>query len=113
MRHAQRSTTKENLEFMPDLLSPEQRSSLMRRVRRESTKPELVVRSKLHAMGYRFRLHRRNLPGTPDIVLPRRRIASFVHGCFWHGHEGCRRYRLPGTRTEWWADKIASNRARD
>jgi DNA mismatch endonuclease, patch repair protein len=79
----------------------------------KDTAPELAVRRLLHSMGYRFRLHRRDLPGTPDIVLPRYEKAIFVHGCFWHGHAGCRFGRLPKSRLGYWAPKIAANRARD
>jgi len=96
-----------------DKLDPERRSALMARVRQENTKPELVTRRLLHSMGFRFRLHDRRLPGTPDIVLKRHRKIVFVHGCFWHGHEGCRRSELPETRHDWWAAKIAGNRQRD
>ncbi|MBD0272344.1 MAG: DNA mismatch endonuclease Vsr [Acetobacteraceae bacterium] len=97
---------------MADRLSPEARSALMARIRGKDTRPELAVRSMLHAMGFRFRLHRRDLPGTPDIVLSGRRKAIFVHGCFWHGH-GCGCARLPKTRLDYWGPKIAANRARD
>ncbi|HEY7811269.1 MAG TPA: very short patch repair endonuclease [Allosphingosinicella sp.] len=101
-------------ELLPnDHLTPEQRSRNMSRIRGSNTKPELAVRKMLHRAGFRFRLHRRDLPGTPDIVLPRHRVAVFVHGCFWHGHEECRRSALPKTRREFWAEKIARNRARD
>lgn len=85
----------------------------MARVGSKDTMPEIVVRQLLHAMGYRFRLHRRDLPGTPDVVLPRLGKAIFVHGCFWHGHSGCRLGRLPKSRLEYWGPKIAANRARD
>lgn len=84
----------------------------MRAVKGKNTGPELVVRRALHAMGYRFRLHRRDLPGTPDIVLPSRRVAIFVHGCFWHGHR-CRKGRLPKSNVAFWAEKIDRNKARD
>jgi DNA mismatch endonuclease (patch repair protein) len=97
---------------MTDRLTPEARSALMARIRGKDTEPERAVRRLLHAMGFRFRLHRRDLPGTPDIVLPGRRKAIFVHGCFWHGH-GCGRARLPKTRLDYWGPKIAANRARD
>ncbi len=73
----------------------------------------MAVRSVLHRAGHRFRLHDRRLPGTPDIVLPRHRLAIFVHGCFWHGHVGCKRATLPASRTEFWREKIARNAARD
>jgi DNA mismatch endonuclease (patch repair protein) len=85
----------------------------MARVRKVDTKPELIVRRALHAMGYRFRLHRRDLPGTPDIVLPARRKVIFVHGCFWHQH-GCKLAgRLPQTREDYWGPKLKRNRERD
>jgi DNA mismatch endonuclease (patch repair protein) len=96
-----------------DQLSPQARSANMSRVRSKDTQPELRVRRLLHRAGYRFRLHRRDLPGSPDIVLPRYRTAIFVHGCFWHGHEGCRRSKLPATRTDFWRAKIDRNRTRD
>ncbi len=98
---------------MADKMSPEARSALMSRVRSKDTKPEHVVRRLLHGMGYRFRIHQRLLPGTPDIVLRRHRTAIFVHGCFWHGHEGCRRARLPETRRDFWEAKISRNITRD
>lgn len=98
---------------MPDVLTPEQRSRNMRAIKGRDTVPELIVRRMLHAMGYRFRLHRRDLPGRPDIVIPGRRIALFVHGCFWHRHR-CRYGRVePVTRTEFWQAKFATNVARD
>lgn len=97
---------------MGDRLTRDQRRLNMRRVRAKDTKPEMKVRSLLHGQGFRFRLHRRDLPGRPDIVLPRHRAAVFVHGCFWHGH-GCSLFRLPVTQTEFWSAKIAGNRRRD
>ncbi|MDQ4087190.1 MAG: very short patch repair endonuclease [Pseudomonadota bacterium] len=96
-----------------DRLTAAERSKNMSRVRNRDTAPELAVRRLLHRAGYRFRLHRRDLPGKPDIVLPRWRLAIFVHGCFWHGHEGCRRAALPSARQEFWSSKIGRNRARD
>lgn len=81
-------------------------------IRGRNTKPEILVRSLLHRQGFRFCLHVRELPGKPDIVLPRYRAAIFVHGCFWHGHD-CPLYKLPGTRTDFWRDKIERNRASD
>ncbi len=96
-----------------DTLSPEQRSRTMSRIKGKDTAPERAVRSLLHRMGYRFRLHRKTLPGTPDIVLPRHRAVIFVHGCFWHGHPGCGRATLPATRREFWSRKIADTRERD
>lgn len=97
---------------MTDRLTPERRSRLMARIGPKNTKPELTVRRMLHAAGWRYRLHRKGLPGTPDIVFGTRRAVLFVHGCFWHGHH-CRLGRLPKTRTEFWSEKIAGNRARD
>jgi DNA mismatch endonuclease (patch repair protein) len=85
---------------------------MMSGIRGQNTKPEILVRSLLHRQGFRFRLHVRELPGKPDIVLPRYRAAIFVHGCFWHGHD-CPLYRLPGTRPDFWQDKINRNRASD
>lgn len=84
----------------------------MRQVKGKDTRPERVVRSLLHHLGYRFRLHRKDLPGTPDIVFPSRRLTLFVHGCFWHGH-GCRIGQLPKSRLDYWQPKIAANRERD
>lgn len=95
-----------------DVHSPSQRRFNMARVRNRDTKPELAVRRKLHGGGFRFRLHVQELPGRPDIVLPKHRTVVFVHGCFWHGH-ACRAGRLPGTRTEFWAAKVSGNHARD
>jgi DNA mismatch endonuclease (patch repair protein) len=85
----------------------------MRANRAKHTKPEVTVRKVLHAMGYRFRLHRRDLPGTPDIAFPGRRKAVQVHGCFWHQHDGCRRSTIPATRKEYWMPKLARNKERD
>lgn len=85
----------------------------MRAVRRAGTVPEIIVRKLLHAHGYRFRLHRRALPGTPDIVLPRYKLAIFVHGCFWHRHEGCSKATTPKTRLPFWTGKFEQNVARD
>jgi DNA mismatch endonuclease (patch repair protein) len=89
------------------------RSALMARIPSRDTGPELLVRKALHAAGLRFRLHRRDLPGTPDIVLPRHRTAVLVHGCFWHQHAGCRLAGHPKTRTAYWNGKFAANLARD
>ena len=97
---------------MADVVDKATRSRMMRGIRGKDTKPELRLRRALHAQGFRYRLHVRDLPGKPDIVLPRYRAAVFVHGCFWHGHD-CALFRLPGTRTEFWRDKIEGNRARD
>lgn len=89
------------------------RSALMARIRSRDTGPELAVRRMLHAMGHRFGLHRRDLPGKPDVVLPARRLALFVHGCFWHRHPGCRFATFPKTRADYWGPKLAGNVARD
>jgi DNA mismatch endonuclease (patch repair protein) len=97
---------------MTDRLDPDRRRRLMQQVKGKDTLPEKTVRSLLHRMGYRFRLHRRDLPGTPDIVLPGWRVALFVHGCYWHGH-GCRIGKLPKSRLDYWGPKIDANRARD
>lgn len=95
-----------------DTRTPEQRSYIMRSVRGRDTGPELVVRSLLHRLGFRFSLHRKNLAGRPDIVLPRHKAVVFVHGCFWHGH-GCAKGRLPKSRLDFWGPKIQKNRNRD
>jgi DNA mismatch endonuclease (patch repair protein) len=90
-----------------------QRSALMARVRSKDSKPELVVRKLAHRLGYRFRLHRRDLPGTPDLVFPRFRKVVFVHGCFWHRHRGCARTTNPKTRSAFWSEKFEQNIKRD
>lgn len=90
-----------------------ERSRIMAAVPSRDTKPEIQVRRMLHALGGRFRLHRRDLPGCPDIVLPSRRIAIFVHGCFWHGHNCRRGARIPRTNRDYWTAKIARNSQRD
>jgi len=92
-----------------DNFSPEKRSWIMRQVRSKNTSPEIIVRSILHRMGYRFRLHRKDLPGNPDIVLPRFRKVIFVHGCFWHGHYCKRGQNRPKTRPDYWNKKIEKN----
>ena len=95
-----------------DTITPEERSVLMGRIRSKNTRPELAVRSLLHRLGYRFRLHRRDLPGRPDIVLPKHRKVILIHGCFWHGHT-CRLASKPKSNESYWSTKIESNRARD
>lgn len=85
----------------------------MRRIRKTNTGPELRVRRAAHKLGYRFRLHRRDLPGTPDLVFPRLRKIVLVHGCFWHQHPGCRLARLPKSRSEYWLPKLSRNQKRD
>lgn len=90
-----------------------QRSALMARVRGKNSKPEITVRRMAHRLGYRFRLYRRDLPGTPDLVFPKLRKVIFVHGCFWHRHQGCSRTTTPKTRFEYWAEKFKRNMERD
>ncbi len=97
---------------MSDTFSPSQRSELMARIRSKNTGPERAVRSILSAHGFRFRLHRAGLPGTPDIVMSKRRIAIFVHGCFWHSHS-CQKGRKPGTNKTYWNAKLERNVQRD
>jgi DNA mismatch endonuclease, patch repair protein len=97
---------------MADVVSPEVRSRMMSGIRGSNTKPEIALRSGLHRLGLRFTL-RSKLPGKPDIVLPRHKVAVFFHGCFWHGHEGCPLFKIPGTRPEFWKAKIDGNRSRD
>jgi len=96
-----------------DRLTKERRSWNMRQVRSKNTKPEIAVRSLLHRLGFRFRLHPSNLPGKPDIVLPKHKTAVFVHGCFWHRHPNCPDATTPKTRTEFWLGKFAENVSRD
>jgi len=101
---------------MADIFTPEKRSEVMSKIRGRNTKPELAVRSMLHHLGYRFTVNgpkNKKLPGRPDIVLPKYKAVIFVHGCFWHGHEGCRDFHIPKSRTEFWENKIYGNRARD
>lgn len=98
---------------MPDIVSPETRSRMMAGIRGKDTKPELLLRRALHRDGFRYRLHAKNLPGRPDLVFPRYKAAVFIHGCFWHGHEGCKYFKVPSTRPEFWEAKILGNRERD
>lgn len=99
---------------MTDTLTPQQRSLRMAKIHGKDTKPEMVVRRLVHGLGFRYRLHRKDLPGKPDLVFSSRRRVIFVHGCFWHGHgAGCPLTRLPKSNTEFWKSKIESNRARD
>lgn len=98
---------------MTDTLTPLERGRRMAAVRAKDTQPEMLVRRLLHRLGYRYRLHRRDLPGTPDLVFPSRRAVVFVHGCFWHRHEGCALARMPKSRLEFWQDKLEGNRRRD
>jgi len=96
-----------------DKISPEHRSWNMSRIRSGNTKPEIIVRSLLHRMGYRFRLHKKDLPGKPDIVLPKYRTIIFVHGCFWHRHSECRYAYTPKSRIDFWEEKFTRNIERD
>ncbi|WP_022728415.1 very short patch repair endonuclease [Fodinicurvata sediminis] len=96
-----------------DFVSKEKRSKIMRGVKQENTKPEILVRRIIHSSGYRFRLHRKDLPGRPDIVLPKYQLAIFVHGCFWHQHDGCHDDRMPTSNTEYWTQKLQRNKERD
>lgn len=98
---------------MTDIVSPEKRSEMMSGIRSRDTKPERTVRSWLHRNGYRFRINRKDLPGTPDIVLPKYRTVIFVHGCFWHRHEGCKLAYMPKSNVRKWADKFSKNVERD
>lgn len=94
---------------MADVHDKETRSYNMSRIKGKDTKPEMLVRKFLHANGFRYRLHVKNLPGKPDIVLPKYKTVIFVHGCFWHGHKGCKKAKLPTTKAEWWKNKIDGN----
>ena len=96
-----------------DVYPPAKRSAVMARVKGTDTGPELAVRRLLWRLGARYRLHRRDLPGSPDIVLPGRKLAVFVHGCFWHGHDCARGARVPKANRDYWVGKVARNRARD
>ncbi|UVI39680.1 very short patch repair endonuclease [Qipengyuania spongiae] len=98
---------------MADSLTPERRSWNMSRIRSRDTRPERALRSMLHRAGFRFRLHDRSLPGTPDIVMRKYRAAILVHGCYWHRHEGCRNATTPSTRTDFWLKKFGATVERD
>lgn len=98
---------------MADRISSERRSLLMSRIAAKNTTPELAVRALAHAMGFRFRLHRRDLPGTPDLVFPKYRTVVFVHGCFWHRHSGCSKATTPKSNVEYWKAKFERNVERD
>lgn len=98
---------------MADVMTPEQRSRCMAAIKGKDTKPEMIVRKYLFSRGLRFRVQVRKLPGKPDIVLPKYRAVIFVNGCFWHGHEGCKYYRLPKSNIEFWENKIKNNKDRD
>ena len=98
---------------MADVHSKEIRSKNMAAIKAKNTKPEMLVRRFLHANGYRYKLHDKSLPGKPDIVLPKYKTVIFVHGCYWHGHENCKYFVVPKTRTQWWLNKINGNIAND
>lgn len=98
---------------MSDVVSPEIRSKMMSGIKGKNTKPEVRVRQYLHGQGFRYSLHRRDLAGSPDLVLPKYHAAVFVHGCFWHAHPQCRYAATPSTRREFWTAKLAANRLRD
>ena len=98
---------------MADVHTIEQRSYNMSRIKSKDTKPEMLVRRFLHANGFRYKLHDKSLSGKPDIVLPKYRTVIFVHGCFWHGHNNCKYFVVPKTRTDWWLNKINTNKAND
>jgi DNA mismatch endonuclease (patch repair protein) len=98
---------------MADIVTAVKRSEMMAGIRGKDTKPELIVRQGIHRLGFRFRIHVRDLPGKPDVVLPKWKAAVFIHGCFWHGHAGCSLYKLPATRPEFWQKKIQTNQAND
>lgn len=97
---------------MVDVVDPATRSRMMSGIRAKNTRPELFIRKGLHALGFRFRLHRKDIPGKPDIVLPKYRALVVIHGCFWHRHD-CRYFKLPATNAEFWHRKIDQNRLRD
>ena len=98
---------------MADVMTPEQRSRCMAAIKGKDTKPEMIVRKYLFSRGLRYRVNNRKLPGSPDIVLKKYKTVVFIDGCFWHGHEGCKYYRLPKTNVDFWRHKIAMNIARD
>lgn len=98
---------------MADVHEPETRSYNMSQIKATNTKPEMIVRKFLHSNGFRYRLHVKDLPGKPDLVLPKYNSVIFVHGCFWHAHEGCKYFKFPATNTDYWNLKLYRNRKRD
>jgi len=98
---------------MADIVDPKTRSRMMAGIKGKNTKPEMLVRKYLHGKGLRFRLHRKDLPGKPDLIFPGRKVALFVHGCFWHRHEGCSKATTPSSNVEFWEKKFSDNVARD
>lgn len=101
------------LHSVADVHTIEQRRYNMQQIKSANTKPELLVRKFLHANGFRYSLHKKSLPGKPDIVLTKYKTVIFIHGCFWHGHANCKYFTIPKTRTEWWTDKINANKIND
>ena len=95
-----------------DVVSPQKRSKMMSGIRGKNTKPEIIIRKALHKEGFRYKLHSRNLPGKPDIVLPRHKAVIMINGCFWHGHD-CHLFKWPASRPDFWKNKIKENRNRD
>lgn len=93
--------------------APLTRSEVMSRIGPKNTRPEMIVRQGLHARGFRFRLHRKDLPGRPDLILTKFQSVIFIHGCFWHAHENCRSFSLPKTKVEFWSEKLSTNKLRD
>lgn len=98
---------------MVDIVDVSTRSRMMAGIKGRNTKPEILIRKLLHKKGFRFRIHVKDLPGKPDIVLPKYKAVIFVNGCFWHGHKDCHLFKLPATRTEFWQEKITRNQAND
>lgn len=98
---------------MPDVMTPLQRHNCMSHIRSKNTKPEQLVRQALWHRGFRYRLHAKDIPGKPDIVLPKYKTVIFINGCFWHGHEGCKDFVIPKTNTAFWLEKIGKNKERD
>lgn len=98
---------------MADVHDKKTRSYNMSKIKGKDTKPEVTVRKFLHSKGFRYKLHDKKLPGKPDIVLPKYKTIIMVHGCFWHGHEGCKYFNIPKTRTKWWIDKIKKTHLKD
>lgn len=98
---------------MADIMTPEQRHRCMAAIKGKNTKPEMIVRQYLHSFGFRYGLHNKKLPGSPDLVLRKYKTVIFIHGCFWHGHKGCKYYRLPKSNESFWSEKISRNQSRD
>lgn len=98
---------------MTDIFTKQKRSEIMSNISGKNTKPEIIIRKLAHSLGYRFRLHKKNLPGKPDIVFPKYKKVIFVNGCFWHGHKNCKRSKLPTTNKKFWKEKIENNKKKD